>query len=155
MPYAEMSSVIISYILTLGFYSSCWYITRTFPLNRLKSELKFPVLAALIYPVMCFSFMFIIPFYDRIGLTELHAKVIFASAVMISYTMSVQMALRVKKILRHYDNSEVSSDWLMALFGPIYLQYCINRMIRMKIFVPEFLARRNDLYEVCKLRSTD
>ena len=154
MPYAEMSSVIIIYILTLGFYASHWYITRSFSLNRLKNGLRFPVLAAVIYPIMCFSFMFIIPIYDEAGISDMQAKIIFVSTLMISYTMSVQMALRVKKMLRHYDNSAVSSDWLLALFGPIYLQYCINKMIREKIFAPEFLAGRNDIHEMRKLRST-
>lgn len=130
MPFTEMHAAVIAYVLTLGFYSSFWFITRSVYLNRMKTELKFPLWAAVIYPAVCFCFMFLPVGHESIGLAETPAKILFAVSSMLAYVMSVQLALRAQKILQERVPEIAPSVWMLALFGSLYLQYSVNRMIR-------------------------
>ena len=74
--------------------------------------------------------MFLPVGHESIGLAETPAKILFAVSSMLAYVMSVQLALRAQKILQERVPENAPSVWMLALFGPLYLQYSVNRMIR-------------------------
>lgn len=132
MPCVPLPVCAVMYVITLGLWSSYWYITRSFPLNRMKSEDKLPLWLALVYPLLCFGIFFLLLGHENVGINASEAKALFAADTMLCYGVSAWLAWQARKILRSYLAEAAPSDWTLALFGPLYLQYTVNKIIHVK-----------------------
>ena len=142
MKYVSEAAIITISIFTAGIYGIYWYITRRKSFNNLVEGMKFPDVGFIIYLggwVMVFILANLpeAESYDSLG----------SIAYLVSLCGAVYTAFSVKKILREYAaryleaGTAVSlvapSDIALFLFGYIYLQIQINKMIKADILSPE------------------
>ena len=147
MKYVSSGFVIFMYIITLGCYSPYWYATRLPALNSLGQSRK--ILAAAIgFFALCWSVIFIVPGSEAaIGISEELSQEIYNYSLSIAFCLSIYIAFTVRSILQEYAAKFMDRDIAvgsvapsavnLVLFGPIYLQQCVNRMIKMKILAPQ------------------
>ena len=139
--FVSITFTIFANIFTLGFYAVYWYISRRKTLNNLTPDKKFPDLVLFIHVVALICFYY---FTDN----ENSNQEIFSNiAFFVSFLTAIYVAFQVKNILRTYSLNHldrVSTDKLIApsnisviLFGSIYLQSQINKMINLELFAPE------------------
>ena len=129
------------WLFTFGFYSFYWYFSRRDALNRLNSGKNFPSVMLLINSVM---FMVYIIFGNIDGIIS---DVIFTVSFFGVIGISAYIAFQVKDMLQSYALSRMNktavikivapSGICLFLFGPLYLQYQINKMIDMELMSPE------------------
>lgn len=138
------------YFFSLGFYSCVWYILRSKSLNRLApNKIRLPLWAACLYMFFIVSWFFLPQDFVRFGL-GLSAEAIdnyFTLALLLSFVLSLWLAFRVRSILQIYASqyleksvvvlSIASSGLMMILFGALYLQFQINKMISMELLNPD------------------
>ena len=147
MKFVSMTFATVVYVITLGGYAPYWYATRIAPLNALDSGKKFPVWAAAIL-ALAWCAMFIIPGSEAtFGLTEEFSQEVYSYSLGISFVVSVYLAFAVRGMLQSYAakfmekniaaGSIAPSGIMLVLFGPLYLQSCVNKMITMKILAPK------------------
>lgn len=149
MKYVSMTFAVFVYVITLGAYAPYWYATRIPALNGLESGKKFqlPAWAAGIFALV-WCVMFIIPGSEAaLGLTEELSQEVYNYSLGIAFVVSVYLAFSVRSILQAYAakfmdkniaaGSVASSGIMLVLFGPLYLQSCVNKMIGMKILAPK------------------
>ena len=147
MKYVSAAFSVFVYIITFGGYAPYWYATRIAHLNALNSGKKIPAWAAGIFALaFCGAF-----FSDNIaglfgGGQEL-AQIIFDWSAGIGLVVSVYLAFAVRNILQAHAakfmdkniavGSVAPSSVMLVLFGPLYLQHSVNRMIGMKLLAPK------------------
>ena len=147
MKYVSMTFAVVVYVITLGAYAPYWYATRIAPLNGLESGKKFPVWAEAIFALVWCA-MFIIPGSEAtFGLTEEISQEVYSYSLGISFVVSVYLAFAVRGMLQSYAakfmekniaaESIAPSGIMLVLFGHLYLQSCVNKMIGMKILAPQ------------------
>lgn len=147
MKYVSAAFSVFVYIITFGCYAPYWYATRIAHLNALNTGRKFPAWAAGVF-VLAFCGVFL---SDNIaglfgGGQEL-AQIIFDWSAGIGLVVSVYLAFAVRNILQAYAakfmdksaavGSVAPSGVMLVLFGPIYLQHSVNKMIDMKLLAPK------------------
>ncbi len=138
--HVPMPFVIAVCILTLGLYAPYWYITRSASLKSMLPDKKFPVWAIIVF-VLAWGLVVILPGNDE-NPSEL-VQTANTCAVWGAFIVSVYLAFSVRKILQEYAAKFMEADIAvesiapsgvkLALFGAIYLQSCINKMIKMKL----------------------
>ena len=143
--YVPTPFVIAACILTLGCYAPYWYATRITSLRDLAHDKKFPVWAAMIF-VIAWGLVVLLPSGEEENASEL-LQLVNNCAVWGALLASVYLAFSVRKILLAYAAKFMEADIAvesiapsgvkLALFGAIYLQSCINKMIKMKILAPK------------------
>ena len=143
--YVPMPMVIALCILTLGCYAPYWYITRTASLKSLTDSKNFPVWAAVIF-VIAWGLVVILPSGEEENASEL-LQWANNCAVWGALIASIYLAFAVRKILLAYAVKFMQADIAvesiapsgvkLALFGAIYLQSCVNKMIKMKLLAPK------------------
>jgi hypothetical protein len=147
MKYVSMTFMIFIYVITLGSYSPYWYATRIAPLNALNTGKKFPAWLAGIF-ALAWCAMFILPGSEAtFGITSEMSQEIYNYSLGIGFVASVYLAFAARNILQEYAakfmerpvavQTVAPSAIMLILFGSIYLQHCVNKMIAMKILAPK------------------
>ena len=133
--YASTTYVLFLSVFTVGLYSIYWYGTRIGDLNKLNPECQLPAWGAWVYLASWICMIFV-P----------HGTV----PAIIKGALSLfcwWLVFRVREILRLYASKNISGSaaeryiapsvlWTV-LFGSIYLQSQINKMIQMEILAPK------------------
>ncbi|MBQ9582514.1 MAG: DUF4234 domain-containing protein [Synergistaceae bacterium] len=133
--YASTAFVLFLSVFTIGLYSIYWYGTRSGDLNKLNPECQLPAWGAGVYLASWIYMMFI-------QSDDVQPIIMLASSIFYWW-----LAFRVRKILRLYASKNISGSvvaryiapsavWTF-LFGSIYLQSQINKMIQMEILAPK------------------
>ena len=132
------------YIITFGYYSHYWYYRWTGFISILSTKHKFlpSIIAGYVWSGI--AFLFLPHFHTKIGLTYEQGHFIWSCIFYGLPVMSAWIAFRVRKILRDYaemfvDRTEAEliaapEGILLFMFGPLYLQYSINKMIDANMF---------------------
>lgn len=138
--FVQITFTVLANIITMGFYSIYWYVTRRNTLNTLTNDYKFPDIGLVIHVTA------LILFYVS------NNESIYSLALPVSWLSGIYTAFQVKNILRAYAlknidlinsgsiniiNLVAPSSILLILFGSIYLQVQINKMIKSELFKPE------------------
>ena len=140
MKYIQIIFIVLANIITLGFYAIYWYAVRRNTLNTLTKDYKFPDMGLVIHVIA------LILFYVS------NNESIYSIALPVSWLSGIYTAFQVKNILRSYALKNIAlinsgsiniinlvapSNILLILFGSIYLQAAINKMIKLELFKPE------------------
>lgn len=143
--HVPMPFVIAMYILTLGCYSPYWYATRIMPLKSLIPDKKFPVWVVIVF-VLAWGLVILLQSNEDENTSEL-VQMANNAAVWGAILASVYLAFSVRKILQEHAAKFMQADIVvesiapsgvkLVLFGAVYLQSCVNKMIRMKILAPK------------------
>ena len=142
--YVSIPFVIAMCILTLGCYVPYWYATRIAALKSLLPDKKFPVWAIIAF-VLAWGLVVILPSSEE-NPSEL-LQLANTGAVWIAVIASVYLAFTVRKILQEYAAKFMQADIAVEsvapsavralIFGAVYLQHCVNKMIKMKLLAPK------------------
>ena len=143
--YVSILFVIAMCILTLGCYAPYWYATRITALKYLTDSKKFPVWAVIAF-VIAWGLVVILPADEEENTSEL-LQTVNSIAIWSALIMSVYLAFVVRKILQEYAvkfmDTDIAAESVapsavkVILFGAVYLQHCVNKMIKMKILAPK------------------
>ena len=147
MKYVSMTFAVCVYLITFGYYAPYWYATRIAQLNGLGTSKKFPAWAAGVFGLACLG-MFILPGWEGyFGVTEEFSQEVVNYSLGIAFVVSVYLAFAVRGMLQEHAakfmdrgaavQTIAPSGLSLVLFGPLYLQACINRMIAMKMLAPK------------------
>ncbi|MBQ7154053.1 MAG: zinc ribbon domain-containing protein [Synergistaceae bacterium] len=146
MKYVSVLFAAVIYIFTACGYSVWWYAMRIAPLNALGTKKKFPVWALLILAVS-WAGMILLPGGNIQGLPEELSGEIYNYAFGVAFVASIFLAFSVRGMLQEYAsglmektlavNTIAPSGIMLILFGPLYLQHSINKMIAMKLLAPK------------------
>ena len=141
MKHVSMAFAVFLQVITLGGYAPYWYATRIQSLNALGTSKKFPAWLAGVF-ALAWCAMILLPNGEDIEGSEL-----FNYAAGIAFVASVYLAFSVRSILQEYASrfmerniavaTVAPSGVLLVLFGPLYLQACVNRLIKMKFLAPK------------------
>mgnify|MGYP000849951039 FL=1 len=134
------------WIATLGIYSPVWYLTRAQSLNRMNSPKKLPLLAALLQLALCLGVLILPGSWEEMGVDAETASTYNNCVFGASFLLSIWLAFRVKDILWAHASQYLEkavvvhtiapSVTLLVVFGPLYLQTQINKMIFMELLTP-------------------
>ena len=145
--FVSLPFMIIVYIFTFFGYAPYWYATRMKTLNSLESESKLPKWAIAVYALL-WCVMVIVPGSESdIGISESLSQQIFSVSLGLAMTISVWLAFITRNILQAHAsnymnrndavNTIAPSGVMLILFGPLYLQTQINRMLKMELLAPK------------------
>ena len=144
MKYSNIISSIVIYVCTFFIYSPYWYFSRADSLNKLTDK-KLNKWIACLFLILYLTAIFM-PKGPRIEGEISQEQEIFNYLMYAIMGLSIWLALRVRAILRKYaadcNKTEIAlltapSIILLVLFGPLYLQYSINKMIKINLLSPE------------------
>lgn len=145
--FVSLPFMILVYIFTFFGYAPYWYATRTKTLNSLESDSKLPKWAVAAYALL-WCVMVIVPGSEsEIGISESISQQIFNVSLGLAMTISVWLAFITRNILQAHAsdymnrndavNTIAPSGVMLILFGPLYLQTQINRMLKMELLAPK------------------
>lgn len=145
--FVSLPFMILVYIFTFFGYAPYWYATRMKTLNSLESDSKLPKWAIAVY-AMLWCVMVIVPGSESdIGITEAISQQIFNISLGLAMTISVWLAFITRKILQAHAsnymegndavNTIAPSGVMLILFGPLYLQTQINKMLKIELLAPK------------------
>ena len=145
--YVSLPFMILVYIFTFFGYAPYWYATRMNTLNSLESDSKLPKWAVGVYALL-WAVMVIVPGWEGdIGITESISQQIFSVSLGLAMTLSVWLAFITRNILQAHASKFMnrndavhtiaSSGTMLILFGPLYLQTQVNRMLKMEMLAPK------------------
>ena len=134
------------WIATMGIYSPVWYLTRAQSLNRLNSPKKLPACATIVQLVLYLGALSLPGAWEGIGVDAETASAYNHCVFGASFFLSIWLAFRVKDILWAHASQYLEkavvvhtiapSVPLLVVFGPLYLQTQINKMIFMELLTP-------------------
>jgi len=143
--YASEAFIITVSIFTFGIYGIYWYFSRRKSLNGLVEGFKFPDIALGIYIVGWLMFMCFTSSEDP-ELASESSESLAGIGCIIIWVGAAWMSFSIKKILLEYlkqnckDEAVLKvitfSDVMLFIFGYIYLQIQINKMINAEFFAP-------------------
>ena len=130
MKYVSGAFIPILYFCTFAWYAPLWYGLRLRALNALNPP------------------VFFLPNSDGLlGLSQGQWQSYFDTALGVAIVLSVWLAFKARSILQGYAAKSMEagvavhtvapSNVLLILFGPMYLQYQINKMISMDLLAPQ------------------
>ena len=145
--FVSLPFMILVYIFTFFGYAPYWYATRIKTLNSLESESKLPKWAIAVYALL-WCVMVIVPGSESdIGISESLSQQIFNVSMGLSMMISVWLAFITRNILQAHASNYIegnvavqtiaASGTMLVLFGPLYLQTQINRMLKMELLAPK------------------
>ncbi|MCR4817887.1 MAG: hypothetical protein K5841_02885 [Fretibacterium sp.] len=147
MKYVSGAFIPILYFFTLCWYAPIWYGLRIRSLNALNPPQKVPAWAVALYNLMWLCVLIVPGWEEELRLTHEQSQLIFEVALGVAMALSVWLAFRVRSILQGYATKFLDSNVavhtiapvniLLILFGPMYLQYQINKMISMEYLAPQ------------------
>ena len=137
------------YFFTFGLYGSIWHVLRNKSLNRLAPNIQIPFWAACLQLALHLG-GFLIPqssVGQALGLSEEDVQNCFTLLSLAAFILSVWLSFKARSILQLYASryleksvvvlSIAPSGLMTFLFGPLYLQGQINRMIAMELLDPD------------------
>ena len=137
------------YFFTFGLYGSIWHVLRNKSLNRLAPNIQIPFWAACLQLALHLG-GFLIPqssVGQALGLSEEDVNDCFTLLSLAAFILSIWLCFKARSILQLYASryleksvvvlSIAPSGLMIFLFGPLYLQGQINRMIAMELLNPE------------------
>ena len=143
--YASEIFVIVISIFTLGLYGIWWYISRRKSINAIANGSKFPDIGLVLYIIGWIMFLSFSS-SDAQELDPESAENFVGYGYIILWAGALWMSFAIKKILKDYlaqtckDEAIIKvinfSDVMIFIFGYIYLQMQINKMIHAEIFAP-------------------
>ena len=147
MKYISGAFIPILYFCTFAWYAPIWYGLRLRSLNALNPPDTMPAWGVALYNLLWISVFLLPNSGERFGLTQEQWQSFFNTALGVMIVLSVWLAFKARSILQGYaaKSLEVSvvvhtvapSNVLLILFGPMYLQYQINKMISMELLAPQ------------------
>ncbi len=147
MKYASIVAIAILYVITFGFYSPYWCVSRANSLNGLYSETKFPTWAAWLYLVISVAVFLLPGDYEAFGLNEETGANVLSVLMLVLMVIAIWMSLCARRILQQHAsrfigvdaaaNSVAPSIIMIVICGPVYVQYHVNRLIKMKLLAPK------------------
>lgn len=145
--YVSLSFTVIMYMITFGAYSVWWYAMRIAPLKALNTNAKFPVWPVLLMFLGWCGLAFIPNNKAAFGLSEDVWGEVYNVALGVLFVASIYAAFAVRSILQEYAagfmpkaqavQTIAPSGMLTIIFGPLYLQSAVNKMIAMKMLAPK------------------
>ena len=136
--------VIVVSIFTFGLYGIYWYFSRRKSFNGLVEGLKFPDIGFVIYVIGWLMFFFM---EDPGAADNEEAGSLAYIGSIIIWIGAAWMSFSIQKILKKYlaehcgDKTVLKiinfSDVMTFIFGYIYLQVQINKMIQAEILSPQ------------------
>ncbi len=148
MKFVSNAFIPLLYIFTLGCWSVYWYAMRMKQLNSLETKTKLPAWLVAVFAVLT-AYMIIVPSYDltALGLSEELAESIYNGVVGCVVVASGWLAFIARGILQEHAakfmdktqavNTIAPSNVMLILFGAAYLQFQVNKMIKMNLFSPK------------------
>ena len=137
------------YSFTFGFYGSIWHVLRNKSLSRLAPKIYLPFWAACLQLAIHLSWI-LIPQSSVVqawGLSEEDVQNCFTLLSLAAFILSIWLSFKARSILQVYASryleksvvvlSVAPSGLMTFLFGPLYLQGQINRMIAMELLDPD------------------
>ena len=147
MKYVSGAFIPIIYFCTFGWYAPIWYGLRLRSLNALNPPDTMPAWGVALYNLMWMSVFFLPNSGEKFGLAQEQWQSIFNTALGVAIVLSVWLAFKARSILQGYAtkfledsvavHTVAPSNVLLILFGPMYLQYQINKMISMDLLAPQ------------------
>ena len=144
--YASEIFIIVVSIFTFGIYEIYWYISRRKSFNGLVEGLKFPDIGFVIYVIGWLMFLFMSSEDPEMAETEEAGSLAYIGYIII-WIGAAWMSFAIQKILKKYlaehcgDEAILKvinfSDVMTFIFGCIYLQIQINKMIQAEILSPQ------------------
>lgn len=141
MKHVSVAFAVFLQIITIGGYAAYWYATRIQSLNALGTSKKFPAWCAGILG-LAWCAMILLP-----GGGNAAGQELFNYASGIVFVASIYLAFSVRGMLQEYASGFMErsvavatvapSGMMLVLFGPLYLQACVNRMIAMRYLAPK------------------
>ena len=147
MKYVSMIFAVLMWVITIGGYSVYWYAMRIAPLNALGTSKKFPAWAVAIFGLSWCAIWFL-PGAEAIpGTPPDFMDEAYNYALAIEFVVSVYLAFAARSMLQEYAarfvekpvavSTVAPSAIMLILFGTIYLQHTVNKMISMKMLAPK------------------
>ena len=137
------------YFFTVGVYGSVWHVLRNKSLNRLAPNIQIPLWAACLQLALHLGWI-LIPqssVGQALGLSEENVQDCFNLLSLAAFILSIWLSFKARSILQLYASryleksvavlSIAPSGLMIFLFGPLYLQDQINRMIAMELLNPD------------------
>ena len=149
---ASLGLASLLYFLSFGFYGSAWYVLRCRSFNELDPKVTFPFAATVANFLVTLTFLLFLlvekPTLELwLGMSEEELVGFQSTFMFLAMGISVYVAFGFRKILqnyaaRHLDRSVAvqtiaPSGVMTCLFGSLYLQATVNRMISMELLNPE------------------
>ena len=144
--YASEIFVIVVSIFTLGLYGIYWYISRRKTFNSLVEGLKFPDIGLVIYIIGWCIFLGMSS-SDAEAVDPENSESLAGYGYLILWAGALWLSFGIKKILKEFltrnckDEAILKvinfSDIMIFIFGYIYLQIQINKMIQAEILSPQ------------------
>ena len=150
MKFVANAFIPVLYVFTMGLYSVWWYAMRMKPLNSLGTKSKIPAWLVALFAVL-FAGIFLLPpdlaDYTLSRVDEETAYTVYDIVLALVILSSGWLAFIARKVLQEYAanfmdksqavNSVAPSNVMLILFGAAYLQFQVNRMIKMNMFLPK------------------
>lgn len=147
MKHVSVAFMIFAYVFTLGWYASYWYATRMMQLIALTDDAKKKLGVALGAAVLALSFLGMWTGKETLEWLGLDKQTVFNYSVDTAIIVSLYLGFVVRSILQSYAAGLIGrnvavgtiapSGVMLVLFGAVYLQHGINRMMKMKLLAPK------------------
>ena len=147
MKYVSGAFVPVLYFCTFFCYSPYWYATRMARINSLGTRMKLSPLLVALHALLWFGVIMLPNSAFELSFLPVDGQTLFDYALGTDIVLSGWIAFRVKSIFQEYaaqtlDRSVAimtvaSSNILLLLFGPMYLQYEVNKMISAELLAPQ------------------
>ena len=144
--YASEIFVIVVSIFTIGLYGIYWYFSRRKSFNNLDESFKFPDIGLVIYVIGWLIFFFMSAEDPEMADLEEAESFSYIGAIVI-WIGALWMSFAIQKVLKKYLTEHCAdeavlkvisfSDVMTFIFGYIYLQIQINKMIQAEILSPQ------------------
>ena len=146
MKFVSGAFIPVLYFLTFTGYAPYWYATRMKTLDELGST-KVPKWAVALYGLLWFAMIMLPGKESDLGFSPEGEQPIFNTVLGLIIALSIWLAFKVRNILQEYAaqtlersvalSAVAPSNGLLILFGPMYLQYQVNKMISMELLSPK------------------
>ena len=147
MKYVSGAFIPILYFCTFAWYAPLWYGLRLRALNALNPPDTMPAWGVALYNLLWIAVFFLPNSDGLLGLSQGQWQSYFDTALGVAIVLSVWLAFKARSILQGYAAKSMEagvavhtvapSNVLLILFGPMYLQYQINKMISMDLLAPQ------------------
>ena len=135
-PYVPILLVPVMYVCTFMVYGLYWYISRANSLNALNTGKKLNKWLCVFYALLCIGVFFFPSEATKYGYPAgSTANNYWGLVFLFAVGLSVWMAFRAHNILRRYSRERGFNVFaiLLVFIGPIYLQWEVNKLLRLGI----------------------
>ncbi|NLL37433.1 MAG: zinc ribbon domain-containing protein [Fretibacterium sp.] len=149
---ASLGLATLLYFFTFGFYGSLWYLLRLRSFNALDPKVTFPFPAVLANFLVTLCFLAFLMIDNSIlqatfGLTADGVSDLMGWSMLLAMGVATYVAFAFRRILQNYAAKHLErsvavqtiapSGVMTFLFGALYLQATVNRMIAMELLNPQ------------------